>query len=112
MATYPAETATELGVAPTPRSPVNGDKVPGGCILVFENANAAVCNVVVSTPGTAHGDLAIADRALTSIAANTGRRIVSIPADSVYVDPADGLVTLLTFSVTASVVYYVIRPVI
>lgn len=112
MATYPAETATELGNAPTPRTPANGDKVPGGSILFFENANAAVCNVVVQTPGTAHGDLAIADRSLTSIPANTGRRIVAIPSDSVYVDPADGLVTLLTFSVTANVVYYVIRPVV
>lgn len=111
MATYPAETATEQGATPTPRTPVNGDLVPGGVVLVVENANAAVCNITITTPGLRHGDLAIADRTVT-VPANTGRKWINIPADSDYVDQTTGLVTLATFSVTASVTYYVLRPVI
>lgn len=106
MATYPAESPTETGLAATPRTPVNGDKVPGGCTLVINNANAAVCALSITTPKQLQGDLAVADRAVS--VPNGTLRFVKIPNNDVYVGD-DGLVTLATWSVTASVTYYVLR---
>lgn len=108
MANYPAEAPTESGLAPTARTPVNGDTVPGGCTLWIENANAAALTLTITTPKLLHGDLAVADRTVT-VPATTGRRAVAIPSDDAYVDPLTGLVTLATWSVTASVTYYVLR---
>ncbi len=108
MANYPAEVPLVTGTAPTARTPVNGDTIPGGVILIVRNANASPCVVTIVTPGLVQGDLAIADRTV-SVPATTGERWIDIPNDSVYVDPATGLVTLSTFSVTATVTYYVLR---
>lgn len=111
MATYPAETATEQGAALTPRTPANGDQIPGGVILYIENTNAAILTLTITTPKVAHGDLAIGDRVVT-VPATTGKRWFAVPSDDTYVDQTTGLVTLATFSVTAGVTYYVIRPVV
>lgn len=109
MANYPAEIPLVTGIAPTGRTPVNGDTIPGGVILIVENANAAVCTITVATPLLIQGDLTVQDRVLQSVPANTGRRWFDIPNDSVYVDQSTGLVTLSNFSVTTSVTYYVLR---
>jgi len=107
MATYLAESPTETGLAATPRTPANGDKIPGGVTLYVENANAAVLTLTITTPKVLSGDLTVLDRVVT-VPATTGKRWFRIPNNDIYVDPADGLVTLATFSVTASVTYYVI----
>lgn len=108
MANYAAEAPTEAGLAATMRSPVNGDTIPGGCTLFIKNTNAAALTLTITTPKVLHGDLAVADRTVT-VPATTGERFVAIPSDDAYVDPATGLVTLATWSVTTGVTYAVLR---
>jgi hypothetical protein len=108
MANYPAEVPVLTGTAPTARTPVNGDTIPGGVVLIVRNGNASACVVTIATPMTVQGDLAVADRTV-SVPATTGERWINIPNDSVYVDPVTGLVTLSNFTVTATVTYYVLR---
>lgn len=96
MATYPAESPTSSGLAPTPRTPASGDKVPAGVVLVVENTGT-IATITITTPKTLDGDLAVGDR-VVSVPATTGRRMILIPNNDVYRDPADGLVTLGTVS--------------
>lgn len=108
MANYPAENPLVTGAAPTARTPVNGDTIPGGSVLIVENTNAAICNITITTPKVIQGDLAVGDRTI-AVPATNGRRWIDVPNDDVYVDPITGLVTLATFSVTSGVAYYVMR---
>jgi hypothetical protein len=110
MANYAAETPTEQGLAPTARTPVNGDTVPGGCTLYVKNTNAAILTMTITTPKSVHGDLAVGDRVVT-VPATTGERFFAVPNDDTYVDPLTGLVTIATWSVTSGVTYYVLRGV-
>lgn len=111
MANYAAETPTELGLNPSMRTPANGDTVPGGCTLFVRNTNAAPLTLTITTPKTQRGDLAVADRVTSAIAATTGLAFIQIPNDENYVDPLTGLVTISNWSVTSGVTYAVLRGV-
>jgi hypothetical protein len=86
-----------------------GDRVAPGSILHVKNGNAAGLVVTLVTLDTADGDLAVTDRASSSIAATTGMAFVAVPRGWPYLDPADGLVGI-TWSVTSSVTFAVISP--
>lgn len=84
-----------------------GDRVPPGSVLIFKNSSGGALVVTINTLDTIDGDLVVADRAQSSIAA-TGIGVVNIPTIYPYVDPADGLV-LVTTSVQASITFICIN---
>ena len=85
----------------------SGDRVPPGSVLIFKNSSGGALIVTVTTVDTIDGDLVVADRAQSSIAA-TGIGIVNVPTIYPYVDPADGLV-LVTTSIQALVFFICIN---
>jgi hypothetical protein len=107
MATYAAQALPKAGLNATYNAAAAADRVPPGSILHVKNANAGALTVSIVTLDVADGDLAVTDRACTSITAVTGMAFIPIPRSAVYVDPADGMVGI-TFSVTPSVTYAVI----
>jgi hypothetical protein len=108
MAVYAATPIPKVGLPnPTYNSAAASDRVPPGSILHVKNANASALVVTIVTLDTADGDLAVTDRAQTSIPATTGMGFVAIPRVWPYVDPADGLVGI-TWSVTPSVTFVVL----
>lgn len=107
MATYAAQSVTDAALAATYNAAANGDKVPPGVLLHVKNANAASLTVTINTPKTLRGDLQVDQRTFT-VPATTGERFFRVPDDDTYRDPTDGLVTISTWSVTASVTYAVL----
>jgi hypothetical protein len=107
MATYTAQAIPKTGLNATYNAASAADRVPPGSIIHVKNGNASSLIVSIVATDTADGDLAITDRACTSIAATTGMAFIKIPNVWPYYDTADGLVGI-TFSVTPSVTYAVI----
>lgn len=106
MATYAAQSVTDAALAATYNPAANGDKVPLGSLLHVKNANGAVLTVTIDTPKTLRGDLNVDQRTFT-VPATTGERFFRIPDDDTY-RGTDGLATISTWSVTASVTYAVL----
>lgn len=107
MATRSPQAADSKGVALNFFAAANGDKVPPGCGLIVRNTSGAPITVTLVTALVLDGDLAVGDRTSNSVAATTGVNYIRVPANEVYRDPVDGLVTI-NFSATASVDYAVI----
>jgi len=110
-----------IGVTPIPKAGLvfalnfgavnpgaSGDRVPPGSVLLFRNTSGSALTVTINTLDTVDGDLVVADRAQTAIAATTGLGVISIPTIYPYVDPADGLV-LVTTSIQALVFFICIN---
>lgn len=107
MADRSAQSFAETILQPTyhAASSGGGDRVRPGNILHVKNANASGVTLTFVTPGTADGDLAIADRARGPIA--TGAEgFIKVPRDQAYRD-ADGMVQV-TWSVNTSVTFAVL----
>lgn len=76
----------------------------GGGVLLLVRTAGTITTVTLVTPETVDGDLAVADRAVATVA--TGDTM--IPISSRYRDPATGLATI-NFSPTTSVTRCVVR---
>jgi hypothetical protein len=108
MATQPTQVPDSKGVALTWINAANGDKVAPGVLLILKNTSGSTQTVTIGTPKVLDGDLAVADRVSNTVAATTGFNALRIPADDTYRDPVDGLVTLVTFSVTGATFQYAV----
>lgn len=88
-----------------------GDKVAAGTRVHVVNGGGGSINCTITTPGTARGGLAIADKVIAcpngSFPANL--TTFDVPADP-YQDPADGLVSL-AWSGTTTVTFWAEGPV-
>lgn len=88
-----------------------GDKVAPGARVHVVNGGGGSVTCTITTPGTARGGLAIADKVITcpngSFPANL--TAFDVPSDP-YEDPADGLVAL-TWSGTTTVTFWAEGPV-
>lgn len=104
MATYAAQAVPKTGLNPTMNAAAGGgDRVPPGSVLLVLNGSGAGMVATLVTLDTADGDLTVADRDCTSIAA-AGRQIIKVPNYWPYVDPADSLVGV-TWSATTSITF-------
>lgn len=111
MATVATQNPTVGGTSPTvATASAGGDKIQPGTRLHIHNGNAASTTVTIATPGTVDG-LAVADRTFTvpngTFPTNFG--VIDVPSD-IYRNPSDGLVDI-TWSVTASVTFFVLGAV-
>jgi hypothetical protein len=107
MALRTVQDATPLaGVALTFTAATASDTLPGGqgVKIIVNNANAGSCAVLLTTPETVEGTLAVADRTVTV----PTTQIWEIPVPSRYNDPTTGLATI-TFTPFTSVTYAVSR---
>lgn len=75
-----------------------------GVKIIVNNQNAGSCDVVLTTPETVEGTLAVADRTVTV----PTTQIWEIPVPSRYNNPSTGLATI-TFTPFASVTYAISR---
>lgn len=104
MAIITPETVTSTGLEPTVRTPsVGGDKVPVGARVRITNGTVGSINFTATTHHEVDGDLAVPDRVL-AIPASEVRYFL---ASSVYQNPTDGYVDILSSDTTAAVDYEV-----
>lgn len=84
----------------------SSDTLPGGqgVKIIVNNQNASSCAVVLTTPETVEGSLAVADRTVTV----PTTEIWEIPVPSRYNNSGTGVATI-TFTPNASVTYAVSR---
>jgi hypothetical protein len=84
-----------------------GDRVNPGSIIHVKNGNGSALTATFDVLMLVDGDLAVPDRAISGITATTGMWFLKVPNNSIYQDPADGLVKI-TWSVTTSVTFAVV----
>lgn len=108
MATLSRQVLANAGTTVTfTAAGASGDKtVPGdGVTLLVNNGSGASINVILATPATVDGDLAVADR---TVAVPAGAiKAIPLPA-KLYADRADGGLASWTYSAWASVTVAVI----
>jgi hypothetical protein len=108
MATIPTQAIPVTGLDPVyNNASAGGDRVAPGSIIHVLNTNVAALNVTFDIVAVVDGDLAVPDRVISGIPANTGKRFLRVPNNSIYADPADGLVKI-TWSVTSGVTFTVV----
>ena len=111
MAAVGAQNPGLGGIQPTTSAASGGgDTVPAGSRVHVLNTGAGSINCTITTPGTARGGLAIADKV---IACPNGTGAVGLTMFDVPPDPygdANGLVAL-AWSGTTSVVFFATGPV-
>lgn len=108
MATIPTQSIPVTGLDPTyNNASAGGDRVAPGSIIYVRNTNAAALTVTFDLVAMVDGDLPVPDRVISGIAATTGTRFLKVPNNSIYADPADGLVKI-TWSVTSGVTFAVV----
>lgn len=100
MAIITPETVTSSGLEPTVRTPsVGGDKVPVGARVRITNGTAGSINFTMTTHQSVDGNLAVPDR-VEAIPASEVRYFL---ASSIYQNPTDGYVDILSSDTTAAV---------
>lgn len=107
MATLTRQVLTNVGteIEFDPAAPGGDKAVPGsGVKLLVNNASGSSINVILATPGTVDGDLAIADRTV-AVAAGT---IKGIPLAALYANRSDSGLAAWTYSATTTVTVAVI----
>ncbi|GAA4849738.1 hypothetical protein ACFQ34_33820 [Pseudonocardia benzenivorans] len=107
MAAVGAQTPGLAGIQPTTSAAsAGGDTVPTGSRVHVLNTGGAPVNCTITTPGTARGGLAIADKVIAcpNGTGAAGLTMFDVPADPY--DPSGTGSVALAWSATASVVFF------
>lgn len=108
MATVPTQNVPPTGLDPNYNNASSGgDRLAPGSIVHVLNTNPSALSVTFDVILLMDADLAVADRVISGIAGTNGKRFIRVPNNSIYADPADGLVKI-TWSVTTGVTFAVI----